>query len=115
MAATGANAPSAMVRCLTLKILSRRQPPCWSIAWNNSLKKRAKQDFILLTKQPRPALMKALALEIISRNLSVTWWTNVRFEKSFTRDFCLLLKASGCIAVSGGFRGGIEQIAKTDK
>ena len=49
-----------------------------------------------------PALMRALALEIIKRKLTVTWWTNIRFEKSFTRDLCMLLKASGCIAVSGG-------------
>jgi hypothetical protein len=49
-----------------------------------------------------PALMKALAIEIIKRKLVVSWWANVRFEKSFTQDLCLLLKASGCIAVSGG-------------
>lgn len=49
-----------------------------------------------------PALMRSVALEILRRGLTVTWWTNIRFEKSFTRDLCLLLKASGCIAVSGG-------------
>jgi len=49
-----------------------------------------------------PSLMKSVALEIIKRKLIVSWWTNVRFEKSFTRDLCLLLSASGCIAVSGG-------------
>jgi hypothetical protein len=30
-----------------------------------------------------PALMRALALEILRRKLSVTWWTNIRFEKNF--------------------------------
>ena len=49
-----------------------------------------------------PALMRELALEILRRKLSVTWWTNIRFEKSFTKDLCLLLRVSGCIAVSGG-------------
>ncbi|WP_372643210.1 radical SAM protein [Ancylomarina sp.] len=49
-----------------------------------------------------PALMKSVAIEIIKRKLSLTWWTNIRFEKSFTKDMCALLKASGCIAVSGG-------------
>lgn len=49
-----------------------------------------------------PALMKAVALEILKRKLTLTWWTNIRFEKSFTQDLCYLLKASGCIAVSGG-------------
>ena len=41
-----------------------------------------------------PALMRALAIEILRRKLPVSWWTNVRFEKSFTADLCLLLKAS---------------------
>ncbi len=57
-----------------------------------------------------PALMRALALEIIRRKLTVSWWTNVRFEKSFTRDLCLLLKASGCIAVSGGLEVASDRL-----
>jgi len=57
-----------------------------------------------------PALMRALAIEILRRKLSVTWWTNIRFEKSFTRDLCLLLKASGCIAVSGGLEVASDRL-----
>jgi len=57
-----------------------------------------------------PALMRALALEIIKRKLVVTWWANIRFEKSFTRDLCLLLKASGCIAVSGGLEVASDRL-----
>lgn len=57
-----------------------------------------------------PALMRALALEILRRKLSVTWWTNIRFEKSFTADLCLLLKASGCIAVSGGLEVASDRL-----
>ena len=57
-----------------------------------------------------PALMRALALEIIKRKLTVTWWTNVHFEKSFTRDLCMLLKASGCIAVSGGLEVASDRL-----
>lgn len=57
-----------------------------------------------------PALMKALALEIIKRKLTVTWWTNIRFEKNFTRDLCQLLKASGCIAVSGGLEVASDRL-----
>lgn len=59
-----------------------------------------------------PALMKALALEILKRKLMVTWWTNIRFEKNFTRDLCLLLKASGCIAVSGGLEVASDRLLK---
>lgn len=57
-----------------------------------------------------PALMRALALEIIKRKLNVSWWTNIRFEKSFTRDLCQLLKASGCIAVSGGLEVASDRL-----
>ena len=57
-----------------------------------------------------PALMRSLAIEILRRKLVVSWWTNVRFEKSFTRDLCLLLKASGCIAVSGGLEVASDRL-----
>jgi radical SAM superfamily enzyme YgiQ (UPF0313 family) len=57
-----------------------------------------------------PALMRALALEIIKRKLVVSWWTNVRFEKNFTADLCLLLKASGCVAVSGGLEVASDRL-----
>ncbi|MDH5367202.1 MAG: radical SAM protein [Cyclobacteriaceae bacterium] len=57
-----------------------------------------------------PALMRDLALEIIKRNLTVTWWTNIRFEQRFTPDLCQLLKASGCIAVSGGLEVASDRL-----
>ncbi|MFT6486039.1 MAG: hypothetical protein ACJAWN_002771 [Neolewinella sp.] len=57
-----------------------------------------------------PALMRDLALEIIRRKLRLTWWTNIRFEKSFTPDLCRLLQASGCIAVSGGLEVASDRL-----
>lgn len=62
-----------------------------------------------------PALMRALALEIIKRQLTLTWWANIRFEKSFTRDLCLLLKASGCVAVSGGLEVASDRLLASIK
>lgn len=49
-----------------------------------------------------PALLRKLAEEILKRGLTVSYWTNVRFEKSYTAELCYLLAQSGCIAVSGG-------------
>jgi len=49
-----------------------------------------------------PLALRDLAIEILRRNLQVTWWGNIRFEKTFTPDLCSLLAASGCIAVTGG-------------
>ncbi|MEQ6121194.1 radical SAM protein [Reichenbachiella sp. MALMAid0571] len=57
-----------------------------------------------------PALMRDVALEIIRRGLTVVWWTNIRFEKSFTSDLCRLLAASGCIAVSGGLEVASDRL-----
>ncbi len=59
-----------------------------------------------------PALMRSFALEIIRRKITITWWTNIRFEKSFSQDLCLLLKASGCIAVSGGLEVASDRLLK---
>ncbi|MFN0200280.1 MAG: B12-binding domain-containing radical SAM protein [Bacteroidia bacterium] len=57
-----------------------------------------------------PALMATLAMEILRRKLTVVWWTNIRFEKNFTADLCKLLKASGCIAVSGGLEVASDRL-----
>ncbi|MBU1820104.1 MAG: radical SAM protein, partial [Bacteroidetes bacterium] len=62
-----------------------------------------------------PALMRDLALEIIRRKLTVVWWTNIRFEKSFTPDLCQLLKASGCIAVTGGLEVASDRLLERMK
>ncbi|MFK7947111.1 MAG: radical SAM protein [Saprospiraceae bacterium] len=62
-----------------------------------------------------PALMRDLAIEIIKRKITITWWTNIRFEKSFSADLCRLLKASGCIAVSGGLEVASDRLLKLMK
>lgn len=57
-----------------------------------------------------PALLKEFALEVLRRKLVITWWGNIRFEKNFTQDLCRLLKASGCIAVSGGLEVASDRL-----
>ncbi|NOQ28018.1 MAG: radical SAM protein [Bacteroidales bacterium] len=71
-----------------------------------------KRGFHFVDEAAPPALMKNLAIEIIKRKLNITWWTNIRFEKSFTKDLCTLLKASGCIAVSGGLEVASDRLLK---
>ena len=51
------------------------------------------RGFHFVDEAAPPALMRELALEIIRRKMVVTWWTNIRFEKSFTRDLCLLFES----------------------
>lgn len=49
-----------------------------------------------------PKALKAMAEELLRRNRAISWWGNIRFEKSFTPELCQQLADSGCIAVSGG-------------
>jgi radical SAM superfamily enzyme YgiQ (UPF0313 family) len=57
-----------------------------------------------------PSLMKDLAIELLKRRINISWWTNIRFEKSFTYDLCRLLSSSGCIAVTGGLEVASDRL-----
>ena len=57
-----------------------------------------------------PKALKALAQEIIRRKLQVTWWGNIRFEKTFTPALAELLAQSGCIAMSGGLEVASDRL-----
>ena len=59
-----------------------------------------------------PSLLKAVALELLKRQLVITWWTNIRFEERFTADLCRLLRASGCVAVAGGLEVASDRLLK---
>ncbi|MFP7654957.1 B12-binding domain-containing radical SAM protein [Chryseobacterium proteolyticum] len=76
------------------------------------IKETGETGFHFVDEAAPPALMREVALEILRRNLVVTWWTNIRFEKSFTRDLCFLLKLSGCVAVSGGLEVASDRLLK---
>lgn len=59
-----------------------------------------------------PAVLRQLAEEIIKRKLTVSYWTNIRFDRSFTPELCWLLAKSGCIAVSGGLEVASPRVLK---
>ncbi len=75
----------------------------------------AQNGFHFVDEAAPPALLRDVALEIIRRNLTVVWWTNIRFEASFTPDLCRLLKASGCIAMSGGLEVASDRLLERMK
>lgn len=62
-----------------------------------------------------PKALKALALELLERKRAISWWGNIRFEKSFTPEVCQLLADSGCIAVSGGLEVASDRLLKLMK
>ena len=57
-----------------------------------------------------PAALKALALALLERRISITWWGNIRFETAFSPDLCRLLSASGCIAVTAGLEAASDRL-----
>ncbi len=57
-----------------------------------------------------PKALKSLARALIERKLDISWWGNIRFEKSFNADLCRLLADSGCIAITGGLEVASDRL-----
>ena len=57
-----------------------------------------------------PKMLRALSLALIERNVKITWWTNIRFEKTFSFELCELMAKSGCIAVTGGLEVASDRL-----
>jgi hypothetical protein len=57
-----------------------------------------------------PKSLKALAAELQRRQVAISWWGNIRFEKSFTPGLCRQLADSGCIAISGGLEVASDRL-----
>jgi radical SAM superfamily enzyme YgiQ (UPF0313 family) len=62
-----------------------------------------------------PKSLKALARELQRRQLAISWWGNVRFEKTFTPELCRELADSGCIAISGGLEVASDRLLRLMK
>jgi hypothetical protein len=57
-----------------------------------------------------PKALKTLAAELQRRQLAISWWGNIRFEKSFSPALCQQLADSGCIAISGGLEVASDRL-----
>ncbi len=57
-----------------------------------------------------PKALKALAEELLRRKVHISWWGNIRFEKTFTPELAELLAQSGCIAMSGGLEVASDRL-----
>ena len=76
------------------------------------MQQTGQSGFHFVDEAAPPALLRKLAEEIIHRKLTVSYWTNVRFEKSFTPELCYMMAQSGCIAISGGLEVASPRILK---
>jgi len=62
-----------------------------------------------------PKVMFAMARKLIEKGVTITWWGNIRFEKTFTPERCQLLADSGCVAVSGGLEVASDRLLRLMK
>ena len=76
------------------------------------MKQTGQSGFHFVDEAAPPVLLRKLAEEILKRKLIMSYWTNVRFEKSFTPELCYLMAQSGCIAISGGLEVASPRILK---
>ncbi len=57
-----------------------------------------------------PAMLRALSQRLLDRGVHITWWGNIRFEKTFTPALCALMARAGCIAVTGGLEVASDRL-----
>ena len=66
--------------------------------------------FHLVDEAAPPKALKAMAQELLRRRINISWWGNIRFEKTFTPELADLLSESGCIAMSGGLEVASDRL-----
>ncbi|MEC4889761.1 MAG: radical SAM protein [Nitrospira sp.] len=73
------------------------------------------RGFHFVDEAAPPAALKALALALLERGLTISWWGNIRFEEAFSPDLCRLLAASGCIAITAGLEAASDRLLEKIK
>lgn len=66
------------------------------------MRQTGSSGFHFVDEAAPPRLLRDVSHELLRRKLQTSWWTNIRFEKSYTPALCALMAEAGCIAVSGG-------------
>lgn len=74
-----------------------------------------RRGFHFVDEAAPPAGLKDLAVTLLERGVTISWWGNIRFESAFTPDLCRLLAASGCIAVSAGLEAASDRLLEAMK
>jgi hypothetical protein len=59
-----------------------------------------------------PAALRSLSRRLLERAVVTSWWTNIRFEKTFNADLVQLMARAGCIGVTGGLEVASDRLLK---
>jgi radical SAM superfamily enzyme YgiQ (UPF0313 family) len=79
------------------------------------IRETGQSGFHFVDEAAPPKALKSLAKALLQRKLGISWWGNIRFEKSFDAGLCQLLAESGCIAVTGGLEVASDRLLKLMK
>jgi radical SAM superfamily enzyme YgiQ (UPF0313 family) len=79
------------------------------------IRETGQTGFHFVDEAAPPKALKSLAQALLRRKLDISWWGNIRFEKSFNTDLCQLLADSGCIAITGGLEVASDRLLKLMK
>lgn len=74
------------------------------------VKETGQTGFHFVDEAAPPKALKTLSAELIQRQLAISWWGNIRFEKSFSPELCRQMADSGCIAISGGLEVASDRL-----
>ena len=97
----------------SLDYISRYESPAASILVDRIeaiIEETGQTGFHFVDEAAPPKALRALAEELLKRRRTMSWWGNIRFEKSFTPDLCQQLADSGCIAISGGLEVASDRL-----
>ena len=79
------------------------------------IRETGQTGFHFVDEAAPPKALKSLAHALLQRKLDISWWGNIRFEKSFDAELCQLLAGSGCIAVTGGLEVASDRLLQLMK
>ena len=79
------------------------------------IRETGQTGFHFVDEAAPPKALKSLAQALLQRKLDISWWGNIRFEKSFNASLCQLLADSGCIAITGGLEVASDRLLKLMK
>lgn len=65
------------------------------------VKETNQTGFHFVDEAAPPALVKSMSEKLIEKDIKISWWGNLRFDKQF-ENLAELMADSGCVAVTGG-------------
>src|ERR1700691_1047500 len=74
------------------------------------IRETGQSGFHFVDEAAPPKALKSLAKALLQRKLGISWWGNIRFEKSFDAGLCQPLADSGCIAITGGLEVASDRL-----